>query len=46
MEIMVNGYWVAVTEYIFRSWTGKRRIDGVEHDGPVYVLGTNELSAH
>lgn len=32
---------VVVTEYIFRSWTGRRFIDGVEHFGPVFNLGSD-----
>ena len=27
-EIQMNGRWLDVTEYIFRSWTGARRLDG------------------
>jgi hypothetical protein len=36
--------WVKVTEYIFRSWTGQRRINGVEYHGPCYYLGTDEIA--
>jgi hypothetical protein len=42
-EIQCYKEWVEVTEYIFRSWTGARRIDGVDHTGPVYRLGTDWL---
>lgn len=38
-EIEVNSKWLEVTHNIFRSWTGERRIDGFEYDGPVYKLG-------
>lgn len=30
--------WVEVSETIFRSWTGFRRINGEDYHGPVYVF--------
>lgn len=42
VEIKVNSSWVPTTSEIFRSWTGQRRIWGVEYHGPVYVLGKKE----
>lgn len=36
--------WSKVTSYIFRSWSGQRRIDGKAFDGVVFYLGTNEIS--
>ncbi len=43
-EIKVNGEWVQVTEYIFRSWTGSRRLSDEQYDGPVFFLGTDQVS--
>ncbi len=37
-----HGAWVKVTEYIFRSYTGKRRKNGKKYEGPVYYLGTDK----
>ncbi len=33
--------WVEVTEAIFRSWTGLRRVDGEEYHGPIYNFGAH-----
>jgi len=43
-EIFVNGEWLEVSEWIFRSWTGDRRIDGLPHSGDVFLLGTDKIS--
>ncbi len=43
MQIEVNGTICDVDEYIFRSWTGKRFLNGKRYYGPRYILGTNEL---
>jgi hypothetical protein len=43
-EIKINGSWAEVTSYIFRSWSGKRRIDGVDAIGPVYYLGSKKVA--
>ena len=40
LEVKTGGIWVATSEEIFRAWTGQRRINGDEHHGPVYSLGT------
>lgn len=42
-ECFIGSRWVKTSTYIFRSWTGKRRIDGENYNGPVYVLGTEEV---
>lgn len=39
LEIMVNGRWVGVTWWIFRSWSGRRRLDGLPYYGPSCLLG-------
>jgi hypothetical protein len=38
------GDWVEVTEDIFRSWTGGRRINGEEYTGPVFYLFTDRIA--
>lgn len=38
-EILVNDQWVKVSWYIFRSWTGERRLDGLKYYGPAAVIG-------
>lgn len=37
--------WHRVTSSEFRSFSGKRRIQGEEYNGPVYVFGTNKRSS-
>lgn len=41
-EIFVNGSWHEVTDWIFRSWCGPRRIDGEPFIGPRYILGSDQ----
>ena len=33
--------WHRVTCIDFRSWDGKRKIQGQEYEGPLYAYGTN-----
>lgn len=42
LEINVQGSWVEVNLWIFRSWSGPRRIDGVDYTGRVFYLGRDE----
>ena len=35
--------WFRFTCRDFRSWDGKRRIQGEEYEGPLYAYGTNRL---
>jgi hypothetical protein len=44
LEILSNRSWIEVTRYIFRSYTGPRRINGKPYNGPRYYLGTNDQS--
>ena len=37
-EIKSNGNWITVNEWIFRSWTGERRINGELYNGEVFYL--------
>ena len=39
-----HGTWLAVAEYIFRSCTGQRRMNGEPYGGLVYLLGTDTVS--
>jgi len=43
LEIYVPGLsrWHRVTPTDFRSFDGKRRIQGEEYEGPLYAYGTN-----
>ncbi len=34
--------WYRVTSREFRSFNGKRRINGVEYEGPVYLFQSNK----
>lgn len=43
-EAEVNGRRVAVTAYIFRSWTGPRWLDGKPYTGPSYYLGDTAVA--
>ena len=44
LEIESNKSWSEVTPSIFRSWTGKRRIDGVSYSGPHYYFLSDEVA--
>lgn len=41
-EIKKGESWLVVDRYIFRSWTGERRVNGKPYKGRVFVLGTSE----
>lgn len=36
--------WFEVTENVFRSWTGLRRINGEDYHGPIYHFGSEDDS--
>lgn len=40
LEIKVNDKWVEVNEWIFRSWSGPRRINTNDYTGTVFYLGS------
>lgn len=42
--IKLREQWLSVTQWVFRSWTGPRRLDGEDFEGPVYYLGSTEVS--
>jgi len=39
-EVLVNGRWVKVTWWIFRSWSGLRRLNDRAYHGPSCLLGS------
>jgi hypothetical protein len=43
-QILNDGKWVAVTNDIFMSWTGDRKLNGEDYHGPVinYLSGEKE----
>jgi len=42
LEIEVNNRKVTTNEWIFRSWTGRRWVNGTLYTGGVFNLGSNE----
>lgn len=40
LQVKHESSWIEVTEEVFRSWTGLRRINGDDHHGPIYGFGT------
>lgn len=43
-EIKLHGSWLKVNDWIFRSWQGERRQDGVPFQGPVFYLGSDKVA--
>lgn len=41
LQIMSTGSWIAVDPRIWRAWTGRRAVWGLEHHGPVYEIDTH-----
>jgi hypothetical protein len=39
-EVGTGGVFVTVSHDVFSAWTGHRRLDGSDHHGPVFNLGT------
>lgn len=37
-----HGRWLEVDEYVFRSWTGKRKLNGKPYRGTVHRLGSGK----
>ena len=44
LEIEVNKNFVEVSPEIFRSWAGKRKIDGMVYNGAVYYYLSDSVS--
>jgi len=40
LEIEAGGQWVEVDEATWRSWTGRRMVNGAEHHGPIFLMGS------
>lgn len=38
-----NDRWNRVTSRVFRSFNGKRKIQGENYEGPIYLYGTNKI---
>lgn len=43
LEIRNTGAWLQVSEDVFRSWEGDRRLNGGIYFGPVYKMGSDEI---
>ncbi len=37
-EIEVGDTWIPVTSEVWRSWTGRRKVWGMEHHGPIFYF--------
>lgn len=46
LEVSVNGRWVKVTWWIFRSWSGGKRLNGMPWYGPSCLLGAGKEATH
>ena len=42
LEIYVTCGLVSVKRELWRSWTGRRFVNGDEHHGPIFVMGSEE----
>jgi hypothetical protein len=42
IRVRPSAEYVAVSHWIFRSWTGPRKLDGIEYVGPTFNLGGTE----
>ena len=43
-EVMIGQNWHNVSEYIFRSWTGARCVNGKVYQDQRFVIGSDELA--
>lgn len=46
LTLTANANKSKVSEYIWRTWSGQRYVDGVEHHGSIFVLGTDKVAAN
>lgn len=44
LDIEAAGSWLSVGGDVWRAWSGRRMLWGIEYHGPVYALGTPEGS--
>ena len=42
LEIEVGDNWIPAESQLWRAWTGRRTVWGMEYHGPVYVMGAKE----
>lgn len=42
-EAVLLGKSIFLTEATWRSWTGRRWVNGAEYHGPVFLMGTKTL---
>lgn len=43
-QVKVNGVWTTVSETIFRSWNGQRKMNGHAFHGPVFYYLSHQVS--
>lgn len=44
IQVRSGGPWVKVDPWIFRSWTGPRRVNGEVYAGDVFLLGSGTVA--
>jgi hypothetical protein len=44
LEVEVEGDWIPTSIDVWRAWTGRRKLWGFEHHGPVYSFGHSDES--
>ena len=44
LQVMSEGTWVPSTRELWTAWTGRRAVWGVEFHGPVYLVGTTDVT--
>lgn len=42
LEVEDHDVWQPATESVWRAWTGRRAVWGIEYHGPVYAIGASE----
>jgi len=43
VAVMLNGAWIPSDRKLWRSWTGRRAVWGLEYHGPIYAMeSTND----
>lgn len=43
VSLSESNNWIEVTEDLFRSWTGLRRVNGEDYHGPIYNFGSDDV---
>ena len=39
---MAPGEWIPSTQVLWRSWTGRRKVWGMEYHGPVFIIDRDD----